>query len=693
MSEGNYLSILLLLTPLSKGTGRTVQKDWREGAGIVTAISPTCNLSLGSYVSFAYLGPISTKIKIQEQYCQILSPDIEMQAAPLHSISIPAAHHLCTLAQLDSKKTLLIHGGGSVIGQTAAALAKEHGAVIYASVRGEEERLLFQEMGIPSDHLLDENEFYQSSTLMSLTNGHGFDAVFNISGGEEAISQIWPCVSPNGRFIDTSNNNASTSFNLSIKPFKLGASFDVVNMQEYLTNNFDLYNQIRAETIYFLDNSSMNFTPKLPIFTADKVHEALESINNPSGPGKAMLLFQPETAVPIVPEVKNQLRLRPDATYVLAGGLGGLGRSLAKLMVDSGAKYLVFLSRSGPGSKASQGIMEEFCPRGVVCQFSSCDVSDKESVSSAFTTISTNASWPPIRGIIQSAAVLRDSIFENMTHSQWMEAIRPKIQGTWNLHCASLSEPCAKGGLDFFVMLASISGFVGNRGQANYAAGNSYQDALARYRRSLGLAATSVNLGLMQDIGLIAERGGQSNLNDDTVVPLTAKDFNLIFKLAMNSEGHNVPAQIITGLPTGGILQDQDIETKPFYYRDRRFAYLETLGVDESRYSNANGADKRVPIEEQLAVATTREQATAVVLNALREQVAKALRCSADDVDTAKSMHTYGMDSLMAVDMRGWVLTKLKAEISLFDVMSGSSIGVLAEKISKASKLVRADLG
>jgi acyl carrier protein len=313
-------------------------------------------------------------------------------------------------------------------------------------------------------------------------------------------------------------------------------------------------------------------------------------------------------------------------------------------------------------------------------------------VSRIFATIAKNALWPPIRGIIQSAAVLRDSIFENMAHAQWMEALRPKVQGTWNLHQASLSEPCAKEGLDFFVMLASISGSVGNRGQANYAAGNSYQDALAKYRRSLGLAATSVDLGLMQDIGLIAERGGRSNLNDDTVVPLTTKDFDLIFKVVLNSEGHDVPAQIITGLPTGGILQKQGIETTPFYYRDRRFAHMQAMGVNESLTSSAGANDSSASIEEQLAAAASREQANTTVLKALRAQVAKALRCPAEDIDATKPMHTYGMDSLMAVDMRGWVQTKLKAEISLFHIMSGSSIGMLAEKISKVSKLVKADL-
>jgi NADPH:quinone reductase-like Zn-dependent oxidoreductase/NADP-dependent 3-hydroxy acid dehydrogenase YdfG len=660
---------------------------------VVTAAGSACPFLVGAAVSFAYIGPISTNVRIHRQYCQVLSQDIDWKAAALYSVTYPAAHHsLCTLAKLNSKKTILIQGGGSLFGQAAVAMAKELGVTVYASVKNEQDGLLLQGMGVSADHLLNDNESYQPTTLISLTGGFGFDAIFNTSGDEKKISQLWLCMAPNGSFIDVGNNDASASFNLSIQPFKLGASFDVVNMSDYLTNNLDLYKRVCNETASFFTERSLNLVLKLPEFTVDKIQEALKSVAVPAGLGKAILLFRQNVAVPVCSEVKNQLRLRTDATYVLAGGLGGLGRSLAKLMVDAGAKHLVFLSRSGPGSTAARSISENFGPQGIMVEFHACDIANAESVSRVFATMAENALWPPIRGIIQSAAVLRDSIFQNMTHAQWTEAIRPKVQGTWNLHHASLTKPCAKEGLDFFVMLASISGFVGNRGQANYAAGNSYQDALAKYRRSLGLAATSVNLGLMQDIGLIAERGGQSNLQDDTVVPLTAKDFDLIFKVAMNSEGHNVPAQIITGLPTGGILQRQAIETIPFYYRDRRFAHMQAMGVDESLASSAGANSDSAPIEEQLTSSASREQANATVLTALRAQVAKALRCPADDIDPAKPMHTYGMDSLMAVDMRAWVQTVLKAEISLFDVMSGSSIGVLAEKISKASKLVKADI-
>lgn len=680
--------IYRILTSSSTKDGRG--HEWREAMGVITMAEAKSHLPVGTTVSLAYNSRISTKVRILSDYVQAIPTSFDLQALPLWSFKFPTIHHsLCTLAELSSRETLFIQGGGTVLGQLAAALATELGATVFASVQSEEESLALQDIGVPVGHLINANATNQAPFLQHLIGEErGLDVILNTNGSEYMAAQLWSCMGQGGRFVDVYLTDTSASLNLAVEPFRQGATFHIVNLKDTLRKDVHQYRKIRKEAISFLASRPLAHTPTIPTFPADQVQQALESVDAGSRHDSAVLLFQQGNAVPVLPEVKNFLRLRPDATYVLAGGLGGLGRSLARLMVDSGARHLVFLSRSGPGSAAANSIMEEFTPRDVKVVVHGCDIADAESIAQAFKAISNNPSLPAVRGMIQCAAVLRDSIFENMTYGQWTAALRPKIQGTWNLHQASLSKPCASEGLDFFVMLASISGFVGNRGQANYAAGNSYQDALARYRRSIGLAATSVDLGLMQDIGLIAEQGGQSNLKVDTVVPLSAKDFELIFKLVLNGNRRDVPAQIITGLPTGGILQHLGVESLPFYFRDARFTQMQFMGLEESLQDDKNGPDSLASAEERLAAADA-EQASSVMLELLRAHIAKTLRCSADDIDAARPLHAYGMDSLAAVDLRAWFLTKLKAEISLFEILGGGSIQLLAEKLAKASKLVK----
>lgn len=192
--------------------------------------------------------------------------------------------------------------------------------------------------------------------------------------------------------------------------------------------------------------------------------------------------------------------LQPNACYVLAGGLRGLGRNLARLLVGHGARHLIFISRSGLKSPQAAAIVDELKQRGCAAHIFTCDISDENGMRDVISQCAN--SLPPIRGVVQSAAVLNDSIYGNMTHGLWQKAIAPKIQGFWLLH-----ELFPKN-MDFFVMLSSIAGVVGNRSQANYAAGNKFQDAQAKYRREQGLPAVSVDLGLMLEIGIIAERGG-----------------------------------------------------------------------------------------------------------------------------------------------------------------------------------------
>jgi NAD(P)-dependent dehydrogenase (short-subunit alcohol dehydrogenase family) len=194
------------------------------------------------------------------------------------------------------------------------------------------------------------------------------------------------------------------------------------------------------------------------------------------------------------------LMFSPDVTYVIAGGLGGLGRIIATWMHSHGAHHIAVLSRSIPRPESQEfHWLELMKSRGIDVCLSSCDISNTEALQEALTSIA--ASMPVIRGVIQSAMVLRDSVFENMTHGAWEAVIKAKICGSVNLHNLVPNQR----DLDFFVLLSSVAGIVGNTGQANYSAGYAFQDALARYRVSQGLRGTSLNLGMIQSAGYVAE--------------------------------------------------------------------------------------------------------------------------------------------------------------------------------------------
>ena len=167
-------------------------------------------------------------------------------------------------------------------------------------------------------------------------------------------------------------------------------------------------------------------------------------------------------------------------------------------MVSSGARHLVFLNRSGLESEAARDTVSALHVADCTATVFACDVADAAQLASTLET--ARQKLPPIRGVIQGAMVLRDCMLDNMSLEDYLAVLRPKVHGTWNLHAHLPTE------LDFFLMESSISGVIGNTAQAAYAAANTFLDAFARYRRSHGQPATTIDIGAVSGVGYLAQK-------------------------------------------------------------------------------------------------------------------------------------------------------------------------------------------
>lgn len=201
-----------------------------------------------------------------------------------------------------------------------------------------------------------------------------------------------------------------------------------------------------------------------------------------------------------------------------------------------------------------------------------------------------------VGGLVQCAMVLRDTLFRNMKQADWIASTRPKVHGTWNLHKV-LSSKQQPSELDFFVMLSSFAAIFGNLGQSNYAAAGAYQDALAHLRRSQGLRDVTIDVGLMRDIGVLAEQGMAVGLQDwEKPYGIREKELLNIVKLAIASGDSLVAPQLLTDLATGGSAVAAGIE-KPWYLdSDGKFAILARTGTKQAaaaESAEASGAGGR----------------------------------------------------------------------------------------------------
>lgn len=376
--------------------------------------------------------------------------------------------------------------------------------------------------------------------------------------------------------------------------------------------------------------------------------------------------------------------------YLIVGGLKGLCGSLAVHMARHGAKHIIAMSRSGIDDEASARVIQNCASYGCLITAAKGDVTDESFVRSVFRSQSSSH---PIAGIIQAAMVLRDKPYETMTHDDYHTAIAAKVTGTWNLHFAAQQEQ-SHSPLDFFTMLSSISGVVGNKGQANYAAANTFLDAFAFYRQGLGLRAHTVDLGLIEDVGYVAEVGGaalEARFDKREWTPINEGMLRRILGFSiLQQQSPDTPisgaslAQMVTGVAYPLPADQSDLVDKS------RFGYLftsETSGGDSGEASGGDQTDQAIRAFKLMREAGGEAPVLVkAAVSLLQMQITKLLRLETE-VEPGRPLMAYGLDSLSAVELRGWVRQKMGGELSTLDITNAGSLIALCEKlVSKLPK-------
>lgn len=281
--------------------------------------------------------------------------------------------------------------------------------------------------------------------------------------------------------------------------------------------------------------------------------------------------------------------------------------------------------------------------------------------------------------------VLKDSTFANMTLQDWNTAIRPKVAGSWNLHHALPQD------LDFFVLLSSIATIWGNRGQSNYSAGNSFQDALARHRVLNGQAATVLDLGMILSVGYVAENEADlvTHLRKMGAEGMREEELHAILNELCAPSGVSSPSSLLKSQISLGLQLPETRAVAGEEYCDwmsdplvRHLHQIRTRsGAVETEAQTANYG-------LLLAAAESPEAAAEIVYDGLKIKLVKALNISADVVDPNKPLHGMGVDSLVAVELRTWILRQFNADVAVFDLMEVASIRLLAVMIVTRSGFV-----
>ena len=616
----NFRDVLNALGTLPGVTGALGS----ECAGTVTAVGAGVgDLAVGdAVVAITLAGAFRSYVTVPAALAARRPESLGAEdAATLPIAFLTAQYALAHLAGLRAGERVLIHAAAGGVGLAAVQIAQRTGAHVLATAGNPAKRKLLADLGV--SHVMDSRSLDFADEVLAHTDGRGVDVVLNSLAGDFIPTSV-RALAPGGRFIEIGKTGIWNREEIvGVRPDVFYAPLDLGSVCAEAPGA--IQTMLRA----LVDDVQAGVLRPLPrtVFPLADAATAFRHMAQARHVGK-IVLTQPSGPACLV---------RGDATYLVTGGLGGLGLAVAGWLVASGARSIVLMGRGRPSDAAATAIqtLEAGGARVVVA---AGDVAREEDVARVLGAI--GETMPPLRGIVHAAGTLDDGVLSEQTPERMAAVLAPKIGGAWHLHRHTRGQD-----IDFFVMFSSMAALFGAAGQSGYAAANAAMDAFAHWRRSEGLPALSVNWGPWADAGMWAalRTHDQHRWTDQGV------------RLIESTEGVRM---------LDALLRTDLIQAAALRIDWARFlsgcapGEVPSLVVDLGRPA-VLPPPAAPPLVDRLR-AIQPERGRRLLAAHVREQILRVLGLdAAHRLDPQQGLREIGMDSLMAVELRNRLQSSL----------------------------------
>jgi acyl transferase domain-containing protein/acyl carrier protein len=324
--------------------------------------------------------------------------------------------------------------------------------------------------------------------------------------------------------------------------------------------------------------------------------------------------------------------IRADGTYLITGGLGGLGLRVAGWLIDLGARHIVLAGRGG--DRATEDQLKELAQGKARVAVRYVDAAAEGEMQQLLLDL--EQTFPPLRGVMHAAAVVHDGILLQQDWNQFTEVLAPKVQGSWLLHLLTQHRP-----LDFFVLFSSAASLVGSPGQSSYAAANAFLDALAHYRRAQGLPALSINWGAWSDVGIAAKRNLGERIAKRGLGPMSPEEALQAMTVTLKQDWGQVG---ILAMQWARFLEGFPGNIPP---------YFSLLAAEtRARQPQPSGPVALTDLRRQLQQVPA-GRGRELLRDAIHRQAVRVLGLGpAQTIEPHQPLQELGLDSLMAVELR-----------------------------------------
>ncbi|KAK1593857.1 beta-ketoacyl synthase domain-containing protein [Colletotrichum navitas] len=652
-----------------------------ECAGVVRKVGSAVadKFTVGDRVCGIFAEPFSSHPRVDGNFsCHLPEKMPYSIGASVPVIFCTAYHCIVEVARLQRGESILIHAASGGVGQAAIQLAQKIGAEIFCTVGSNAKRqLLIDTFGIPPDHIFSSRLRTFKQGILRLTRGRGVDCVLNSLSGE-SLHDSFAVLAPLGTFVEIGKSDIYRKNEISMIPFDNSVTFAAVDLTVLARLKPAKVRETLVKVLSLFEDGILQAVAPVTEMPMTNIEDAFRLIQSRKHTGKVVLVSDHETQVKLTVARPRPLCLLKDGTYVISGGLGDLGRRTAKFLAARGAGHVVTLSRRKLQEEDQQELEKDLRALGAELHIIRCDVTDRESVLSAAAECSANL--PPVRGVVHAGMVLRDHPFEIMSHDDYMTAIKPKVQGTQNLDEAF----GASDSLDFFIMLSSITAILGKSGQSNYAVGNAYQDAFAHSKKSSSCRYIALNLGAVDgSLAIISLPPAQQEAMRRGSVLMSFDEVFAVLGYAMSAQANEDDLhQLILGFDRKSMeaVHDEMALANPMFSQVPR---LEQKGEQ----TKEDAAD----IGKLLQQATTPKEVEGIVVDGIRQRFAMFIAAPVEDISPDASMDSFGLDSLVAIELKNFLVRTFQATLQTSEVLDAPNIMTLARVIILRSKLVSQD--
>ncbi|MCC5667831.1 SDR family NAD(P)-dependent oxidoreductase [Nostoc sp. CHAB 5784] len=563
-------------------------------------------------------------------------------AATIPANFLTAAYALQEVAAIQKGQHILIHAATGGTGMAALQIAQQAGAEVFATASPRKWETL-RSLGV--QHIFNSRNLDFAQEILEITDGKGVDIVFNSLAGE-LIAASLEVIKANGCFIEIGKRGVWNAQQVAqVKPKVAYHLVDLMNLAQQNPQQVQsLLHRLMAE----FQSQKLQPLPQT-VFPAQKVVTALQMMQQAQHIGKIAITHEP------IDDDLQTLPVHPEGTYLITGGMGGLGLRVAHWLVEKGAKYLVLVGRSSPTLEA-QSQIQALQAAGATVITTQADVVHTEQLAAVLTNIQQKC--PPLRGVIHGAGVLDDGVLQQLNSERLQSVMSVKVAGAWNLHLLTQNIP-----LDYFIMFSSAASLLGSPGQTNHVAGNTFLDALAQYRHSQGLPALSINWGVWADIGAAAKGqiATQMSLRGiGAIAPDQGIDILEFLLTQSSSQVGVVPVNwtelLAQGLSSPFFTDFQAQAPSPTHQTSQLMEQLTSLGMSDR---------------------------ISLLTNYLQTEVGKVLGLPTSQLPNAQvGFFDMGMDSLMMVELRSRLEASLHKAIASTVLFEHPTIQSLAHHIA-----------